>query len=118
MAWERNSRVFIPVNVFKNSIKLDEKGKPNYASLKILNEKDNSEYFCQPIASDSDNKVDPFPAGWWTVVTLKPLSFTHISLTILDDQESKKISIKSNFNFSNDTFSNDSITIKIKTATF
>jgi len=113
VTWERNSRVFIPLNVFEKTPKLDKKGKPNYAAIKILIGEDNTQYYCQPVAADLDNEVDPFPAGWWTVIPLKPLSYTPVILTLLNDQESVEMSKKSSFNVSNDIISSESITVKL-----
>ncbi|MCK5341816.1 MAG: hypothetical protein KAR20_00350, partial [Candidatus Heimdallarchaeota archaeon] len=58
VAWERNSRIFIPLSVFKETLNLDENGKSNYATIKILNG-DDTEYSCQPIAAELDNEIDP-----------------------------------------------------------
>ena len=97
VAWERNSRVFIPISVFKNLPKLDASGKPNYAKIKLLNGEDN-EFICQPIAAEPKDTIDSMTTGWWTVIKLKSLSFTPIKITILTDSESVEIGKQSNFN--------------------
>jgi alpha-mannosidase len=112
VAWERNSRVFIPISVFKNLPKLDASGKPNYAKIKLLNGEDN-EFICQPIAAEPKDTIDSMTTGWWTVIKLKSLSFTPIKITILTDSESVEIGKQSNFNVSTDSVSNGKISVKL-----
>ncbi len=116
VSWERKSKVFIPISVFKENLIRSKDGKPNYARLKILNGESN-EYICQPIAAEQKESIDQIPAGWWTIIKLKPLSLTKAKLTILSDTSSKELEIKNPFTVSKHSMSNQNITIELNPKT-
>ncbi|TFG27504.1 MAG: alpha-mannosidase [Promethearchaeota archaeon] len=112
VSWKRKSRVFIPIMVFKKQPKLDKEGKPDYAKLILLNG-DDEQYICQPIAADFEDSLDSRPAGWWTIVSLNPLSVTKAKIDLLDNSESRKIKQESNLESSENLISNSLVSVKI-----
>ena len=112
VSWERKSRVFIPITVFKNSPKLNNNGKPNYAKLELLNG-NNDVYICQPIAEEFKNTMDRMQAGWWVVIKLESLSCTPAKITILTDSEREETKEKINLKITENSLSNDKISIKL-----
>jgi len=112
VSWERESRVFIPISSIKDKPIRNKDGKPNYAKLMILNS-ENNEYICQPIAAEPENTTDRMPAGWWTIIKLKPLSVTKAKLEILSNTLSKEIEKRPVFTFSDYSLSNQKIIIEI-----
>lgn len=111
-SWERNSRVFIPITVFNNNLELNNHNAPNYAKVKILDGK-NKEYICQPIRAESYDTIDPTPAGWWTVIPLKPLCLTPAKITLFNEKESKKIKESEILKASENFLSNNVLSVKI-----
>jgi alpha-mannosidase len=91
-SWNRASRVFIPITIFKESPKLDENGRPNYAKLKLDNN-GNRDYICQPIAKEPEGTIEAMPAGWWAVIHLNALSVNKAQLLIVDDEKSSKLGV-------------------------
>jgi alpha-mannosidase len=91
---------------------LNENGKPNYAKITILNNK-NKEYLCQPVASELGTELDNMPAGWWTIIELNALSLTPVRIDILNDSESQMVSQNSPLQVSEVFLSNNISTIKI-----
>jgi alpha-mannosidase len=112
VSWERKSRVFIPLSIFKENPINRKDSKPNYAKLKILNGESN-EYLCQPIAAEQEESIDQMPAGWWTIIKLKPLSLTRAKLKILSDKLSKDIEQDSPFTVSDHAISNKIVSIEL-----
>ncbi len=112
VSWERKSRVFIPISVFKNTPKLDEDGKPNYARIELLTG-NHETYICQPIAAEPKNDVGHEPSGWWAVIKLKAVRVIPAKVTILDESESEEIRKRTSLKASVDSISNGSISIKI-----
>jgi alpha-mannosidase len=112
LSWERTSRVFIPIDIFTNPPTLDEKNKPKYATLEILN-KDNEKYICQPISAEPENNNERMPAGWWTVVKMKPFSLISAKFTILNNIENEEAIQKSKLEGKKNFISNDLVSIKI-----
>jgi len=111
-SWERNSRIFIPITVFKNGLEFNNDNTPNYAKVKILNGK-NKDYICQPIRAESNDTIDPMPAGWWTVIPLKPLCLTPAKITIINENETKKIKKSTTLKASENFLSNKVISLGI-----
>ena len=119
LSWERNSRVFIPITVFQEKTELSDKEKTPYAKL-ILNNKADDEYICQPISADPEEAIDPLPAGWWTVLTLAPISIQKARIKLLDKKEQNAIKNRKkieNIQISQNSLSNDIIEIKINEET-
>jgi len=110
--WENNFRIFIPISILNSEIKLNSRGKPNYAKLVLLNET-KEEYLCQSIASEPKELGEQSPAGWWTVINLKPLSMTHAKLQILSEVENDAIDYQTESNTSNQLLTNDLVSIKL-----
>ncbi len=110
--WDRKSRIFIPITVFKNFPNLDEDGKPNFAKLELLNE-NNEVFICQPISAETDYGLDSMPAGWWTVINLKPLSLTLARLTIQSNSNSEDLGKKGNFSATENSLSSEKVKVKI-----
>ncbi|MBD3213267.1 MAG: hypothetical protein GF311_11725 [Candidatus Lokiarchaeota archaeon] len=117
LSWERSSRIFIPISIFQDNLELLQSKKLPYAKL-ILNNYKEREYLCQPKSADPESAIDPKPAGWWTVLKLKPLSINVATLQLLDKDEQEKIHSK-NFEFgkpiviTQNSISNGIITIDI-----
>jgi alpha-mannosidase len=85
LSWTRTARIFIPITLFgDDKIQLDEHQKPSYAHLTILDE-DNVPHLCQPIAAESDDLIDPRPAGWWTVLEIDALTRLPARIELIDD---------------------------------
>ena len=116
LSWERTSRVFIPINVFKTLPKIDKNGKPNYAKLELLNG-ENEVIVCQPIASEPEDTIESMPAGWWTVVTLKSLSCTSARITMLNDSESSDLEKQTTLTAAENSISNDVTSVKVDSTT-
>ncbi len=112
LSWERTSRVFIPISIFKDQPKIDNNGKPNYARLELLNGEDKV-VICQPIASEPENTIDRMPAGWWTVVSLKSLSCIAARVKILSDSESSEIEKQKTLTIAENSISNSFNSIRI-----
>jgi alpha-mannosidase len=105
LSWNRQSRVFIPISVFHNKVKRDEEGKPLYAKLILIGAE--KEYICQPISAEPENAIDPRPAGWWTVLNLKPFSIAQAKLILVEIEEEKSWKLRKK-----NTLSNNIISIK------
>jgi len=116
VSWERTSRVFISFNIFKEMPKLDKGGKPNYAKLKLLNG-DPIDYICQPIKAEPGNTIEYMPAGWWTIVKLKPISLTSARITILNSSESEEIKKQTSLEITENTISNKIVSVKLDSNT-
>jgi alpha-mannosidase len=115
LSWERTSRIFIPITVFKEKTELKDKEKPPYAKL-ILNNKADDVYICQPISADPEEAIDLLPAGWWTVLTLAPISIQKARIKLLDKKEENAIKNQQkikNIQISHNSLSNDIIEIHI-----
>ena len=84
LPWERTSRLFIPAAIVDHSISGGKDWKPNSAKLIFLNS-EKSEFYCQPVSKEDEGWKDSKSAGWWTIITLKPLSVTPVKLTITDE---------------------------------
>nr|MDO8111288.1 glycoside hydrolase family 38 C-terminal domain-containing protein [Candidatus Sigynarchaeota archaeon] len=83
VSWDRASRVFIPVSIFKKKLDLDAAGKPSWARLQLLGGS-KQEVIAQPIAAEDPSGIDPRPAGWWMVVPLKALSVTPAKIMVIE----------------------------------
>ena len=90
LAWDRESRIFIPINIFKNSPELDENGRPFYAKLEFLNGEQEI-FICQPIAVEPENTIERMSAGWWAVVKLKSLTCMPARVVLLNKSETEEI---------------------------
>jgi alpha-mannosidase len=112
LPWERESRVFIPITVFKNFPRIDKEGKPNFAKLELLNE-NNEVFVCQPISAEPDYGLDSIPAGWWIVINLKPLGLTRARITIQSDSTSEDLGKRENFRATENSISSENIKIKL-----
>ena len=91
---------------------LDKEGKPNFAKLELLNE-NNEIFVCQPISAELDYGLDSMPAGWWTVVNLKPLSLTPARLTIQNNSNSEDLGKNGNLSATENSLSNEKVKINI-----
>ncbi|MFX1268801.1 MAG: glycoside hydrolase family 38 C-terminal domain-containing protein, partial [Promethearchaeota archaeon] len=111
-SWERNSRIFIPITVFTNNIVLNNDNLPNYAKVKIFDSK-NKEYICQPVRAELNNTIDPLPAGWWTIIPLKPLCLTPAKIILFNEKESKKIEKSTTLKASKNVLSNELLSVRI-----
>jgi alpha-mannosidase len=100
LPWERTSRLFIPATIINQKISEEKNWKPKPAKLQFLNS-EKLEFFCQPVSKEDDSWNDPRSTGWWAVVTLKPLSITHVKLVLIDE-----ITIQSENNASINIISN------------
>jgi len=100
LPWERTSRLFIPAAIIDLATSEEIDWKPNPAKLTCLNS-ENLEFYCQPVSKENETWKDSKPAGWWTIVTLKPLSLTPVKLVLID-----KIPIQSENNASINIISN------------
>lgn len=112
LSWERESRIFIPISVFNNSLNLDENGKPKYAKMVLLNG-ENKEFVCQPITAEPENTIDRMPAGWWAVVRIKSLSCMPVKISILKDSECEKVKKQSVFKNTEYSINNDITLIEL-----
>ncbi|MHA1255971.1 MAG: alpha-mannosidase [Promethearchaeota archaeon] len=84
LPWERTSRLFIPATDVDLSTSEEIGWKPNPAKLLSLNS-ENLEFYCQPVSKENESWKDSKPAGWWTIITLKPLSITPVKLVMIDE---------------------------------
>jgi len=84
LPWERTSRLFIPATVADLATSEEIDWKPNPAKLTSLNS-ENLEFYCQPVSKEDESWKDSKPAGWWTMITLKPLSITPVKLVLVDE---------------------------------
>ena len=112
LTWDRKSRIFIPITVFKNLPSLDKEGKPNFAKLELLNE-NNEVFICQPISAEPDYGLDSKPAGWWAVINLKPLSLTPARLIIQSNSTSEDLGKKGKLNATENSLSSEKVKIDI-----
>lgn len=112
VSWERIGRVFIPASAFPNFLSKNENEKPKYAKVSLLNDK-NNEYICQPVAADPEGIIDPYPAGWWTVLSLAPLSITAVKIELMNKNEIKAINDDDMIRVSRKNISNGKVYIKI-----
>ncbi|TFG04176.1 MAG: alpha-mannosidase [Promethearchaeota archaeon] len=112
LSWERTSRVFIPITVFEQAPVLNSDGKPNHARITLL-DGEGSSHDCQPVAEENANTIDPFPAGWWTVIKLKPLSMTSAKISLLSDSEEEKITKDKCIKVSKNSISNNLVSVKL-----
>ncbi|MHA1472067.1 MAG: hypothetical protein ACTSQW_03090, partial [Promethearchaeota archaeon] len=100
LPWERTSRLFIPATDVDLATSEEIDWKPNPAKLMSSNS-ENLEFYCQPVSKEDESWKDSKPAGWWTIVTLKPLSITPVMLVLID-----KTTIQSENNASINIISN------------
>ena len=100
LPWERTSRLFIPASIVDQIISEEKDWKPKPAKLNSLNS-EKLEFYCQPVSKEDESWKDSKSAGWWTVVTLNPLSVTPFTLTLTED-----ISDQSEINVSSHKISN------------
>jgi len=100
LPWKRTSRLFIPAAIVKQSISEEKDWKPKPAKIQSLNS-EIFESFCQPVSKEDETWKDPKSAGWWTIITLKPLSITPFKLVLTDE-----ISNQSEINASSNRISN------------
>ncbi|GAH04274.1 unnamed protein product, partial [marine sediment metagenome] len=84
LPWERTSRLFIPASILGESILLEKDWKPKPAKIISLNS-EKFECDCQPVSREDESWKDSKSAGWWTIITLKPLSVTPIKLTLIEE---------------------------------
>jgi len=84
LPWERTSRLFIPAEIVGESISEEKDWKPKPAKIISLNS-EKFEYDCQPVSKEDESWKDSKSAGWWTIITLKPLSVTPIKLTMIEE---------------------------------
>ncbi|MFO7794953.1 MAG: alpha-mannosidase [Promethearchaeati archaeon] len=118
LSWNRTARVFIPIDIFDEKIKFDDKEKPPYAKFIILNE-NKKEYICQPVSAEDPNTIDPKPAGWWMVLEIEKLSIIPGEIQLIQDQEIHKIygTSKSQLEASSTTLKNGDINLEIDPST-
>ena len=90
LSWDRESRIFIPINIFKNDIELDEDRRPLYAKLEFLNG-EREIFICQPFAEEPENTIDRMPAGWWAVLKINSLTCEPVRIKLLNKSESEEI---------------------------
>jgi alpha-mannosidase len=115
LSWKRTSRVFIPITLFRDDkIELDEHQKPSYAHLTLLDE-NNKSYLCQPIAAESEDLIDPRPAGWWTVLEIDSLARLPAKIELIDDVNlnAKDENNEGRFEVSSSSLSNECIRIAL-----
>ncbi len=108
LSWDRNSRVFIPIDVFPNPPGLDSRGKPNYAKISF-HEAEKGEFICQPVPKDEIQDSDTRPPGWWTILPLKSLSLSIAKLKLLNDEESRDLESRNPFETETNSIKSDSI---------
>ena len=100
LPWERKSRLFLPATILNQNISKEKNWKPKPAKIQSLNS-EKLEFVCQPVSKEDDSWKDSRSAGWWTIVTLKPLSVTPVKLVLTDE-----ISDQSEINASSNKISN------------
>jgi len=112
ISWERKGRVFIPTSVFPNSLSINKNEKPQYAIISLLSD-NNNEYICQPVAADPEGSIDPHPTGWWTVLSLAPLSITAAKIELISNSDLGTINDEDKIQVSKNNISNGLVSIKI-----
>jgi len=101
LPWERTSRLFIPATILDQTILEEKDWKPKPAKILSLNS-EKFECCCQPVSKDDDSWKNPQSAGWWTIVTLKPLSLTPVKLVL-----TKELTVQSKNTISLNIISNE-----------
>lgn len=113
LTWERKARIFIPITIFDKNLNLDSEGKPPYAKIELLTLEKKLE-LCQPITEETENLKDSKSAGWWTVIELKPLSYTLAKITLIEENIAKEVKNQSKLDANQQSISNNLVKIKIK----
>ncbi|MFX0099536.1 MAG: alpha-mannosidase [Candidatus Hodarchaeota archaeon] len=114
-SWRRKARVFFPASI----LKLDDKGKPPFAKLVIL-DKDEGEklaLIAQPIAAEEPSTFDSLPAGWWVVTDLNGLSMTPAKLVLLNDEEASEMMPESAISIDETSIDNGLVSVKLDPST-
>ncbi|PWI48922.1 hypothetical protein CEE45_04115 [Candidatus Heimdallarchaeota archaeon B3_Heim] len=83
LSWERNARVFLPIDIVKGKIPLDNDGCPPKATLTYFNPTKMTE-LVQPVSAEPEEWLDARSAGWWTIIRLSATSLTpgYLSLNV------------------------------------
>lgn len=117
LSWKRNSRIFIPINIFGGKFELNVKHRPPYAKLTILN-REGKEFICQPISAEQEDLIDPRPAGWWTILEIDALNLIPAKIELIDEKELKELqNIKNTLNSSSTSISNKYISLNLSKET-
>ena len=112
LSWKRTGRVFIPIDIFTDSLDLKKGEKPSYATLTLLNDAE-KEYICQPVKADQKGSIDPKPAGWWIVLSLDPLSINPAKIKIMDENIFDEITEQKDIEVSKNKISNGKVSVRI-----